>query len=239
LQAGQGNPPADDSYPDPGSGLGAATALVLGLLARERTGQGQSLETTMLCTTGYIHSGDLVLYEGRTPRRLPDRGQHGPEALYRLYPCQSGWIFLAARRDAEWRRLARALDRPDWLDDPRFAGRADRLRHDAELIDQLAALFQTRPADDWVRYLRAADLAVARADPHSIDEFLLEQKRLIPMEHPDFGKYWRPQLMVDFPAMPGRLAPPTGVGEYTRPLLAELGYDADEIEALFTERIVR
>ena len=90
LQAGAGNPPADDSYPDPGSGMGAATALLLGLLARERTGRGQSMETTMLCTTGYVHSGDLVLYPDRPPRRLPDKGQHGPEALYRLYPCHEG-----------------------------------------------------------------------------------------------------------------------------------------------------
>jgi crotonobetainyl-CoA:carnitine CoA-transferase CaiB-like acyl-CoA transferase len=238
LQAGAGNPPADDSYPDPGSGLGAATALLLGLLARERTGRGQSLETTMLCTTGYIHSGDLVLYEGRPPRRLPDKGQHGPEALYRLYPCESGWIFLAARREAEWRRLAHALDRPGWLDDPRFATRADRLRHDAELAEQLGASFRDRPADDWVRALRAADLPVARADPHSIDDFLLQNELLIPAEHPVFGKYWRPHLTVDFPSLPGRLAPPTGIGEYTRPLLAEMGYSQSEIDSLVAEKIV-
>lgn len=238
LQAGAGNPPADDSYPDPGSGLGAATALALGLLARERTGRGQSLETTMLCTTGYIHSGDLVLYEGRPPRRLPDKGQHGPEALYRLYPCESGWIFLAARRDGEWRRLAGTLGRPGWTDDPRFATRADRLRHDEQLIELLGALLRTRPAEDWVRDLRAADVAVARADPHSIEDFLLQRDLLIAMEHPCFGKYWRPMLTVDFPAMPGRLAPPTGIGEHTRPLLAELGYGPAEIESLFAERIV-
>ena len=239
LQAGAGNPPADDSYPDPGSGLGAATALLLGLLARERTGRGQSMETTMLCTTGYVHSGDLVLYPDRPPRRLPDKGQHGPEALYRLFPCQEGWIFLAARREAEWQRLARTLDRSGWLDDPRFATRADRLRHDDKLVEQLGALFRTRPADDWVRDLRAADLPVARADSDGIDDFLLQNDLLTPAEHPDFGKYWRPHLTVDFPSMPGRLAPPTGIGEYTRPLLAELGYNSAEIESLFAERIVR
>jgi crotonobetainyl-CoA:carnitine CoA-transferase CaiB-like acyl-CoA transferase len=239
LQAGSGNPPADDSYPDPGSGLGAATALALGLLARERTGEGQSLETTMLCSTGYVHSGDLVLYEGRPARRLPDKGQHGPEALYRLYPCQEGWIFLAAPQEFEWRRLALALDRPGWLDDPRFTSRATRLSHDADLTDQLAALFATRPADDWVRDLRAADLAIARADGDTTEDYLLENDLLIPMEHPDFGKYWRPGLTVDFPSMPGRLAPPTGIGEYTRPLLAELGYSPAEVEELFQDRVVR
>ncbi|HEX2172507.1 MAG TPA: CoA transferase [Dehalococcoidia bacterium] len=147
LQAGVGNPPADDSYPDPGSGLGAATAIVLGLLARERTGLGQALETTMLCTSGYIHSGDLVLYAGMPPRPMTDKGQHGREALDRLYACETGWIFLTARQEDEWRQLVRAIDRPDLLADPRFATRSGRLRHDAALIEVLQPIFRTRPAD--------------------------------------------------------------------------------------------
>jgi len=46
-------------------------------------------------------------------------------------------------------------------------------------------------------------------------------------------------VSVNFPSMPGRFAPPTGIGEYTRPLLNELGYSPTEIESLFAERIVR
>jgi crotonobetainyl-CoA:carnitine CoA-transferase CaiB-like acyl-CoA transferase len=60
-----------------------------------------------------------------------------------------------------------------------------------------------------------------------------------PAEHPNFGKYWRPDLTVNFLSMPGRFAPPTVIGEYTRPLLAELGYSPTKIESLFAERIVR
>ena len=140
-------------------------AIALGLLARERTGLGQSLETTMLGTSGYILSGDLVLYEGRPPRRIADRGQHGLEALYRLYPCASGWVFLAARRDDEWQALTGALGRPDLARDPRFATRPDRLRHDAALGGLLEAIFRTRPAGEWERLLRPRRPSELRRSP--------------------------------------------------------------------------
>src|SRR5205814_6782756 len=95
AQAGVGNPPADDSYPDPGSGIATATALMLGLWARERTGRGQYLETSMISTAGYVHSGDLVISAAGPPQVVPDGGQHGLHALYRLYQCGAGWLFLA------------------------------------------------------------------------------------------------------------------------------------------------
>jgi crotonobetainyl-CoA:carnitine CoA-transferase CaiB-like acyl-CoA transferase len=239
LQAGAGNPPADDSYPDPGSGLGAGTALLLGLLARERIGEGQAMETTMLCSSGYVLSGDLVLYEGMPPRRIVDRGQHGLEALARLYLCQTGWIFLVVRQEKEWPRLAKAIDRPDLIEDPRFATRADRLRHDAELTDILAPIFRTRPAEEWERILTAVDVAASRADRESFPEFLLHQGLLIPMEHPDFGKYWHTPFTVDFSAAPNVIAPAAGIGEFTRPLLAELGYGPADVDRLFAKNIVR
>lgn len=239
LQAGEGNPPADDSYPDPGSGLGAATAIALGLLARERTGAGQSLETTMLCTSGYILSGDLVLYDGMPPRRIADRGQHGPEALYRLYPCETGWIFLAARRDDEWQAVARALGRPDLNVDPRFASRSDRLDHDTELAEHLRAIFRTRPAAEWENLLTAADVSIARADEQSFEKFLEQAGLLIPLEHADYGEFWRAPFAVDFSSAPNELKPAAGIGEQTRPLLAELGFTPAEVDRLFAERTVR
>ncbi|HRE00022.1 MAG TPA: CoA transferase, partial [Ilumatobacteraceae bacterium] len=74
---GRTNPPVNDSYADPGSALGAATAIMFGLWARTRTGAGQSMETTMLASTGYIHSADMVDYAGAPGFVIADAGQHG------------------------------------------------------------------------------------------------------------------------------------------------------------------
>ena len=92
LQAGVGNPPVDDSYPDPCAGIAVGAALAMGLLARQRYGTGQYLETTMLTSSGYVHSNDLVGYPGRPERLIPDQHQQGLHALYRLYRCSDGWI---------------------------------------------------------------------------------------------------------------------------------------------------
>jgi crotonobetainyl-CoA:carnitine CoA-transferase CaiB-like acyl-CoA transferase len=81
LQAGEGNPPGDDSYPDPCAGLAAGTALALSLLGRDVTGTGQYLETTMLTSTAWVHSNRLVRYEGCTDLPTLDRHQHGLAAL--------------------------------------------------------------------------------------------------------------------------------------------------------------
>ncbi len=91
LQAGRGNPPVDDSYPDPGSALGVATAVLLGLHRRERAaGAGQVVETTMLATTGYAMSPYLVSYDGAPEWRLPDKGQHGVERATAALPGHGG-----------------------------------------------------------------------------------------------------------------------------------------------------
>src|SRR5690606_823207 len=94
-QAGRGHPPANDSYADPGSALGAATAILLGLWARHVTGAGQALETTMLTSTGYIHSHDLVASNGHIEHSVADAEQRGLAPWYRLYRAADGWVFVA------------------------------------------------------------------------------------------------------------------------------------------------
>ena len=104
LQAGVGNPPVDDSYPDPCAGIAVGAALAMGLLARQRYGTGQYLETTMLTSSGSFTptTGGIP---GRPEHLIPDQHQQGLHALYRLYRCSDGWIFVAAVQEKEWARL--------------------------------------------------------------------------------------------------------------------------------------
>ena len=93
LQAGDDNPPVDDSYADPCAGIAVASAIMIGLAVARRFGIGQYLETTMLCSAGFVHSNNLVAYDGAPARLAVDGGQHGLHALYRLYPCSEGMAF--------------------------------------------------------------------------------------------------------------------------------------------------
>jgi crotonobetainyl-CoA:carnitine CoA-transferase CaiB-like acyl-CoA transferase len=232
LQAGAGNPPVDDSYPDPCSALGVATAILLALHARGRNGCGQVVETTMLATTGYAMSPYLVRYPGAPDWRVPDRGQHGPHALQRLYPCATGWAFVGCNTQAEWESLATAVGHPEWCADARFGDVAARLAHDGELSALLGNALRAEPAPSWHRRARALDVPLVAASDVPKQAWLEDEKLLIEAAHAVLGEYWRAPVRVGMERMAPRLAPAAAAGEHTRAILAELGRSPSEIDAL-------
>ena len=240
VQAGQDNPPVDDSYPDPCSGLGVATAIAIGLHAREQTGMGQPMETTMLTATGYVQSDMVVQYPGRPAIGVPDRGQHGFHALYRLYECASGWIFLAAVQEKEWGALTGAVGRPEWLSDSRYSRAQTRDDNDHTLAEALSEIFASKPADEWQSHLLAHAVPVTRADEQTFGEFLVDNVPHRPMTHPDFGDYWRRASTIRFSgceAIETSVAP--SLGEHTAAILAELGYSPEERQETIDSGAVR
>ena len=96
---------------DAASALVVGTGLLLGLLARQRTGQGQYLETTMLCSNAYVVSDEFFDYDGKHASAHHDENGTGP--LYRLYPAKDGWVFLAAPLPADWEELVTAMAAAD------------------------------------------------------------------------------------------------------------------------------
>ena len=109
---------ANDGTADHSTAMVNAVGLVLGLYARERTGEAQYVESTMINANAYLNIDDFYRHEGKQPRPLPDREGFGLHALYRLYRAKTGWVFLACLFDDEWesplRRpsQARPPDRP-------------------------------------------------------------------------------------------------------------------------------
>jgi len=238
LQAGAGNPPVDDSYPDPGSALGVASSILLALLARQRTGRGQQVETTMLATTGYVMSPYLVRHRDAPDWHLPDAGQHGTHALHRLYPCGEGWIFIECGRERDWPAVAATLEMDRWCGDERFADAAARRRHDDALIRAIGDVVARRPAREWARRARWVGAPLVEVTMVAKDAWLEQQGLLIEADHPIYGAYWRPPVKVDFDRMGSRLAPVAASGEHTRALLAEIGYAPEAVEALRAEGVI-
>ena len=238
VQAGKDNAPVDDSYPDPCAGIGVGTALAMGILARQRWGTGQYLETSMLASNGYVHSNDLVQFSGVPPRLIPDHGQHGPMALYRLYRCAEGWIFLAAVQDDEWVRLAAQLGRDDWLGDPRFASSAARRQNDDALVAEIEPILATAPAAQWERALEAAGVPAACVPESTFEEFLAAEGLLRPEDHLALGPYWRLPPKVRFSESANRIKPGSAVGEHSNSILGELGYTEAERSALQAQGVV-
>jgi crotonobetainyl-CoA:carnitine CoA-transferase CaiB-like acyl-CoA transferase len=238
LQAGVGNPPVDDSYPDPCAAIAVAAALAMGLLAKARYGIGQYIETSMLCSSGYVHSNELVEYDGRPPRSSVDHDQRGFNALYRLYPCAQGWLFLAVLDDEHWTALVRALADTEWTRGSEFATCAERTRHDAELTAALDKTLAGRTAHEWERLFLAHGVPAVVADRAQFEKYVLTHGLVEPATHALYGDYFRVRPRVRFSAAPNPRAPACLLGEHTEALLKEFGYSEDETIALVRNGVV-
>jgi crotonobetainyl-CoA:carnitine CoA-transferase CaiB-like acyl-CoA transferase len=246
-QAGQGNRPLTETGADPVAAVGCATAMILGLYAKLRTGQSQYVESAMVVSNIYLNYEDALCYEGKPPRRSPDQGQLGLSATYRLYETAPAvdraaidphgnqdprWVFLAAESDEEFAKFCKVADRADVARDPRFATQEARAANDSALAALIEGVFLTRPALEWEKSLIEAGVGCVMADAMSHFTFLYRdpQAQAIGMmsesHHPEFGgKYWRYAPMVRLSATPAKGGSFCAFGDHTDALLAEIGYD--------------
>src|SRR5258705_10473836 len=100
-----------------------ATGIILGLRARDLTGKGQPIHVTMLNANAWANADEYYDYANRPPLARPDEEIHGLHALYRLYRCREGWVFLGCLFQDEWENFCRTVQRGDLLADRRFAPR--------------------------------------------------------------------------------------------------------------------
>ncbi len=126
------------------------------LVARERTGEGQLVSTSLLLQGAYTIGFDVnvALMWGR-PIMVGQREAMGNPAInnYTAGDGRRFWI-VGLEGGRHWPPLARAVGRPEWLDDPRFATPQARFEHRRELIAELDAIFATKTLDAWARSLR-------------------------------------------------------------------------------------
>lgn len=251
FQSGEGNTPKGDQSPDPIAGSGVATAIMLGLATKLRTGKGQYVESSMMVSNVYCNSDDAFDYQGKPPRRVPDKSQLGLEATYRLYEAKSGWVFLAAQYDGEFSALCNALGRKDLAVDARFTTWAGRYEARVTLAGELETVFRTRDADEWESLLIRAGVGCVRADGLGHRRFLYEDRHaqainfMVPTQSAAFesltpnGKYWRHAPVVNFSETPCEEGKPfEPLGGHTEQILKEIGYGADSIARLKAARVV-
>jgi crotonobetainyl-CoA:carnitine CoA-transferase CaiB-like acyl-CoA transferase len=218
------------------SALTVASAMALGLVARDRLGTAQTMLTTMLTSTAHALADDMVEHEGRPPTPDADPDLLGYNARYRLYEAADGWIYLAAPFERDWSLLAATL-----ADDLDVSGLKD---DDSALANALAALFRTKPAQHWEDHLLAHDVGcvVAHADP---PETVLQSKEfgwaadlLVEVKHPTFGDHVRLKPLVSFSRSESVAEPGCLLGQHTDSILAELGYSPEAIADLRQRKIV-
>lgn len=243
LESGRGNPPQNRTFADPAAALATAAMILVGLHARERTGRGQTLETTMLTSMAYAVSEWSLRHPGKRDREV-DPGQHGFGALHRLYETGEGWLYLECPRERHWLALCEAID-PALSRDPRFASADARAAHDADLAGALAGRLAAKSADDWERLLLAAGVPALRADGIDHARFMLEhphcrENRIAVMaEQPGTPRAARAGPVLEFADHPTPIEPAAILGGETAVVLRWLGYDEATIADLEERGITR
>jgi crotonobetainyl-CoA:carnitine CoA-transferase CaiB-like acyl-CoA transferase len=262
-QAGRANPPppdtpmnleeikevsrllmrANEANPDPNTSQAVATAIMLALLARSRTGRGQAIEVTMLQANAWANADEAYNYSGRPPCALPDEHCYGLNALYRLYQASEGWVFLACLTDREWKAFCVAADCPSLRADSRFVSLADCTAHDAELAVEIGKVIAKRSADYWEQLMAVAGVACVRAD-QQVGEFLEEHpqavanRMVVEVDSSRFGKYFRHGAIINFSDAPPHLEHGAFAGEHTVRVMRELGYTEVQIADLRSRRVI-
>jgi crotonobetainyl-CoA:carnitine CoA-transferase CaiB-like acyl-CoA transferase len=229
---------ANEVNPDPNTALVVATAVTLGLAARERTGTGQQVLVDMFGANTWANHDDFLDYPGKGPRALPDAGLHGLSATYRLYRCAGGqWVFLGLVTPRERQRFIDVLHAGGHAAPP-----LEILSDAAEAAEHaLTTLFASATAEHWETLLAGAGLGCVRADGPVPSEFWRSdaQPRALRLhqrvEHARWGSYERHGRMVFFDDGQQPLGPPPLAGQHNAEILAELGYDAAEIAALHAD----
>jgi crotonobetainyl-CoA:carnitine CoA-transferase CaiB-like acyl-CoA transferase len=260
YQTGEGNPPLRESGADPVAAAGHAAAMMLGLFARHRTGEGQDVESAMIVSNVYLNYADALAYEGKPSRPRVDCRQFGTSATHRLYECASAdtgegrprhenpdprWVMLSADDDVAFTHFCEVAGRGDLATDHRFATAEARTDNRAQLEDALTDVFPTRTAQEWETDLLAAGVGCVVADAMSHFAFLYEDAQasaigmMTTVEHPSLGgRYWRYAPVLQFSDTPSVALPFCELGEHTRALLSELGYDDSEVERLVADGVV-
>ncbi len=235
---------ANETNPDPSAAVASATALLMALYHRARTGEAQALETSMLASNAYALSADYVDYEGRPERERADAELLGLGALYRLYSTREGWVFLASPTQRQFERFCKAAGRRRWLRDSRFADAEARRHNDGELAKLLTELFARRSADEWEAELAKRGVGCVRADRGPFARFafgeswMREAGMVTDVEDSQLGRYTRFGPAVNLSRDNGEVRGPCRAGEQTRAILAELGYREHQIEELGRRGVV-
>ncbi|HZY59607.1 MAG TPA: CoA transferase, partial [Candidatus Binataceae bacterium] len=248
MGGGEGNDPVWNRY-GPVDMCAATLSVIATLMAlyhRDRTGEGQFVDTSLLNAGLYVNS-DAFVTDRKDVRRRPtmDRTQTGISADCRFYATKEGWIFVTALFEPQWRQLCQVLGKPQLADDQRYRSHYDRVDRRYELAEVLDPIFKTRTAQEWFESLDAAGVPCEiinkgywlrwLQDPWSI-----LTKRVV--EYYERETQSRLRMMgekIRFSQTPEYVqGPPPRLGDDTQEILHELGYNAAQRKELRERKIV-
>jgi formyl-CoA transferase/CoA:oxalate CoA-transferase len=230
------------SIADIATGMYSTMGILAALFQRERTGQGQMLDMTLLESQSawLTNWASALMNSGQEPQRL---GNAHPNIVpYNVFKAQDKYIIVAAGTEKIWSNFCDSLGISHLKTDERFVTNKDRVRHRPEMVAILNELFGTQPAEFWLEKLNQA--SVPSGPINTVAETLAHPQHqgrnfIVELDHPVAGpvkSMGNPTRLSDTPVS-YRLAPPM-LGQHTDELLAELGRGPAEAASLRAQGVI-
>ena len=241
---GEEGAPAKSGVPlsDLCAGLFAAYGILCALEFRQRTGEGQLVDTSLLEAAMALTVWEATEYwvTGKAPKPLGSA--HRLTAPYQALRAADGYFTVGANNDKLFEALCRAIARPDLLEDARFKGRSARMENRPALIEAIEKTTVGETRAYWLGLLDRAGVpagpinsyAEALADPHA-----LARRMVVDLVHPGAGPIKALGIPVKLSETPGavdRAAPL--LGQHTSEILTELGFTDAQQRALAEQGII-
>ncbi|MFH1757760.1 MAG: CoA transferase [Pseudomonadota bacterium] len=218
-------------------GLLAVHGILAAYIHRQKTGQGQRLEVSLLDGQVYLltYIAQYYFHSGKIPG--PIGSGHQSLVPYQAFKTKDIQIVIVAHQDHHFQRLCRAMGKPEWAEDPRFATRNARLENKSLLIPMMESHLQTKSGDEWLEAIHKAGVPagpINTLDRVLSDPQVLTREMIVETEGPAKEKIktiGNPLKMEKTPA--NTFTRPPQLGEHTREVLTNiLGYSSENIDSL-------
>ena len=239
-----GGPPAKTGNPvsDINAGILATVGILAAYAHRQKTGRGQVVDTSLMeaaLQQTYWHAASFFA-TGESPGPLGSA--HLLTAPYQAFTASDGWINIGGANQANWERIADVLGHPEWRDDARFATNTARMQNLPALVALMNGVLAQKTRAEWAARLDAA--GVPAGPVNSMEEALTHPQTLargmvVDLVHPQAGATKALGCPIHFSATPARTDRPAPLlGEHTRAVLRECGYEEIEIDAFVADGVV-
>jgi crotonobetainyl-CoA:carnitine CoA-transferase CaiB-like acyl-CoA transferase len=239
-----GGPPAKCGIPiaDLSAGLYCAFGIMCAYVAREETGRGQHIDTSLLEGALALSIWETAEFWATGAVPQPLGSAHRLSAPYQALRTRDGYLTVGGNNQRFWNSLCKVIGRPDLANDERFATNQARLANLDELVTELESALKERDTDEWTQALQAEGVPVGPINDYRkvLEDPQTHARNMVAeIEHPVEGTMRSLGIPLKLSQTPGRIARPAPLrGEHTEETLEGLGYSKADVANLRERGIV-